>query len=926
MKKASIAILSLLLTSIGATAQSWIETAPEAKPYTRWWWLGSAVDSANLSYNLQEYARAGIGGVEITPIYGVQGNDANDIPYLSPKWMEALEHVVTKGRDAGIETNMSTGTGWPFGGPLVSIDDAAAKAIFQQYDVEVTKKGQTLNVACTDAKQKKFARLEKVMAYKAVKEGKAINRVVVDLTPDTDKATGDVSLGKLSKDNWHIVALYIGRTLQKVKRAAPGGEGYVIDHFNRGAVERYLHRFDTAFVNQYTEEYPHTFFNDSYEVYGADWTPLLLDEFAKRRGYCLGDHFPEFLLDNDKRTDASRRIISDYRETLGELLLENFTSQWTEWAHRQGSITRNQAHGSPANLIDIYAEVDIPECEGFGLSDFNIKGLRLDPGFTKKNDSDISMLKYASSGAHISGKQFTSSETFTWLTEHFRTSLSQCKPDLDLLFVSGVNHVFFHGSCYSPREAEWPGWRFYASVDMTPANSQWRDMPAFTKYIERCQSFLQWGEPDNDLLVYLPYYDMIYEQPDRLALFDIHSMERRAPKFIHTIQNIINNSYDVDYISDKYLERTTIKDGTLTTTGKNKYAGIIVPGVRFMPLSTLEKLAELADKGATIVFTEALPQSVPGYLNEAEQEQFEKIIASIKDKKGIFVAESTETGLTHFNARPEPMRKVHGLSCIRRSNPDGHHYFISNLQGKDVDAWVELGTAATKAAFYNPMNGAITEASIRRNGAKTEVLMQLASGESVILRTFTESMPADLADLQPHKYLTAQPSATINLDKGWNLYFKDSAPVSIDEEFNLGAPRPWTALGNKTLNTTMGTGAYYTIFNLKYDADATYILDLGDVRESAAVRVNGKECGTLFALPYRIDISDYVHQGENTLEVDVTNLPANRIAELDRQGIAWRKFKEINVVDLNYKKTTYAQWQTVPSGLNSDVNILVYKK
>ena len=175
--------LCLSLSFMGATAQSWIETSPEAKPYTRWWWLGSAVDSANLSYNLQEYARAGIGGVEITPIYGVQGNDKNDIPYLSPKWMEALEYVVTKGRAEGIETNMSTGTGWPFGGPLVSIDDAAAKAIFQQYDIEVTKKGQTLNVACADVKQQKFARLDKVMAYKLSKDG---NRTVIDLTPDTD--------------------------------------------------------------------------------------------------------------------------------------------------------------------------------------------------------------------------------------------------------------------------------------------------------------------------------------------------------------------------------------------------------------------------------------------------------------------------------------------------------------------------------------------------------------------------------------------------------------------------------------------------------------------------------------------------------------------------------------------------------------------
>ena len=155
--------------------------------------------------------------------------------------------------------------------------------------------------------------------------------------------------------------------------------------------------------------------------------------------------------------------------------------------------------------------MDIPECEGFGLSDFGIRGLRKD-SLTRPNDSDLSMLKYASSGAHIAGKPYTSSETFTWLTEHFRTSLSQCKPDIDLMFVSGVNHTFFHGTTYSPAEAAWPGWKFYATVDMSPTNSIWRDAPAFFQYISRCQSFLQMGQPDNDFLVYLPVYDMWQEQ------------------------------------------------------------------------------------------------------------------------------------------------------------------------------------------------------------------------------------------------------------------------------------------------------------------------------------------------------------------------------------------------------------------------------
>lgn len=403
--------------------------------------------------------------------------------------------------------------------------------------------------------------------------------------------------------------MFVGRTLQKVKRAAPGGEGFVMDHFSKSAVKCYLNKFDRAFARMNTL-IPHNFFNDSYEVYNADWTPNLLEEFAKRRGYKLENYLPEFLDEN--RPDITRRIVSDYRETLSDLLLENFTSQWTSWAHRHGSKTRNQAHGSPGNLIDLYACVDVPECEGFGLSDFNIVGLRKD-SLIRKNDSELSMLKYASSAAHITGKPLTSSETFTWLTEHFRTSLSQCKPDLDLFFVSGINHVFFHGSAYSPKNDPWPGWKFYASIDMSPTNTIWRDAPAFFKYITRSQSFLQLGKPDNDFLIYLPIYDMWYDAPGRLVQFAINDMGKRAPQFIKTIHTINSCGYDVDYISDKYICSTVCSDNMLKTIGGTKYKAIIIPSVRYIPRNVLDHLFELANQGATVIFTGNYPESEPGF-------------------------------------------------------------------------------------------------------------------------------------------------------------------------------------------------------------------------------------------------------------------------------------------------------------------------
>lgn len=945
-------IASLLVAgSQSIVGQQWIKTEPEARPYTRWWWLGSAVDEQNLTYNLTEYAKAGIGGVEITPIYGVQGNDKNDISYLSPKWMKMLQHVETVGSEVGVETNMATGTGWPFGGPLVPADEGAAKAIFKDYEV----KGGTdemLDISVFEPKQKGVAKLSCVMAYdlKETGEGDYLYKRTLDLTsqvvstPGASGTKNEINLKKLPKGDWRIVALYCGRTRQQVKRAAPGGEGLVIDHFDKKAVEHYLQRFDTAFVNQGVKP-PHTFFNDSYEVYGADWTPLLLEEFEKRRGYKLQNYFPDFMRVEAQQTDISRRIVSDYRQTMGELLYENFTSQWTEWAHKHGSITRNQAHGSPANLIDIYAEVDIPECEGFGLSDFGIKGLRSDTAYTRKNFSDISMLKYASSGAHISGKKYTSSETFTWLTEHFRTSLSQCKPDIDLMFLSGINHVFFHGSCYSPREAEWPGWRFYASVDMTPNNSIWRDLSAFTKYIERCQSFLQWGEPDNDFLVYLPYYDMIYEQPDRIVLFDIHSMDKRAPKFIKTIQHIVASGYDVDYISDKYIEKTRVNEGHLTTTGKNAYSAIVVPDVQFMPVETLKQILALAHEGAKVIFVASCPQAVPGYGNLKErQSEFDAVMKKLASEvktdfttcsvspygKGTIICSPNYTDGLAYAANKETMRNEQGLSCIRRSNADGYHYFISNLQGQDFDGYVTLSVGAKDAALYNPMTGEIGRADVTGGDKEAKVRLQLASGESVILRTFSASSADKIMQecgsgdaLPDYNYYTLDAKAAVAL-KGWTLNFIESAPKVEAAEFRMEQPKSWTELGDSVCNVTMGTGVYTTTFNVK-DVSVGYVLDLGDVRESARVRVNGKECGVLFAVPFRMDISKYLQKGDNTLEVEVTNLPANRIAKLDRDGVQWRKFKEINVVDLNYKKNTYAEWTPVASGLNSEVRLIPKK-
>ena len=888
MNKHLLTTLILASLSMTANAQLWPEVQQEAKAGARWWWLGSAVDKENLRWNMQEYANHGIGALEITPIYGVQGNEANNIPYLSDRWMEMLREVQKNGQELGIEVDMATGTGWPFGGPWVPLEESASRAVF----VDTTFTGNSIQCLNLQAPEKDapYCRLNKVMAYwrgepydvtAYMHDGKLtwspaeqLKAQIKTAANNTLKKALKLQLKEMETAQWRVIAVYCRFGVMKVKRAAPGGMGLVIDHFDKKAVSNYLQHIEDAFERTKTP-YPHTFFNDSYEVEAATWTPTLFGEFEKRRGYKLENYLRQLL-------SGDTKILSDYRETLGDLLLENFTQQWTAWAHKHGAITRNQAHGSPANLIDCYAAVDIPEIEGFGLSEFGIKGLRQDPGKTRKNDSDFSMLKYAPSAAHICGKPYTSSETFTWLTEHFRTSLSQLKPDIDLMFCAGVNHMFFHGTCYSPKNDPWPGWKFYASIDMSPTNSIWRAAPYIMQYVERCQSFLQMGQPDNDFLVFLPVRDMWQKNPQKLLMqFSIHAMGKLAPEFIQSILEIDRAGFDCDYISERLLMGVEYKDGMLQTAAGTRYKGLVIPGSGNMPESVKAHIDSLKAQGAYIIY-------------------------------------GTRAADLMAAAKPEAMKTECGLKAIRRKNATGYHYFIANLSPDDIEDKLPLAVSFKDAAWFNPLNGEIMPANISGDS----IAIRLRSGESMILQTYDEP----LADNQN---LTAQSQKSIIknqivLDGPWKLSFTEEAP-KVNQTFTLTKPQVWNTLDNDSAKVTMGTGVYTTHMKLsKKDLAGRWQIDLGDVRESARVYINGHFIDCAWCVPFVLDCKNALKAGDNEIRIEVTNLPANRIADYDRRGIKWRKMEEINVVDINYKRTTYDAWESVPSGLNSEVRLLQY--
>src|SRR6266850_4924316 len=699
----------------------WPSPTAENRPWTRWWWLGSAVDKTNLSRLLTEYQAAGLGGVEICPIYGAKGYEDRFIDFLSPRWMEMLAHTTAEAKHLGLGVDMTTGTGWPFGGPNVTPEIASSKLILKRYEPDA---GQQLQ---PDLPQ---GQLQCLIAISDQDKQ-------VDLT---DKVTNCHLDWIAPAGHWRLYAVVRSAPVQKVKRAAPGGEGNVLDPYSVTALNQYLARFDQAFKD-YHGEMPRSQFHDSFEYYGAQWTPDFLKEFQVRRGYDLRSQLPALF--DEGPEDTIKRVKSDYRETISDLHLA-YVQRWTEWCHAHGSISRNQAHGSPGNLVDIYAAADIPETEIFGSVE----------------EKHIPMNKFSSSAAHIAGRKFASSESFTWLTEHFQASLSNIKQAADYLFLSGVNHIFFHGIPYSPADAPWPGWQFYAAVNFGPQGGLWRDLPEFNAYVTRCQSFLQSGAPDNDILVYYPIYDVWNDTGELIR-------PNPAPKSLtNVVMTLWEKGYTFDYVSDRFLAKAECK-GHEIALGGNTYSCVLVPECQFMPETTLKHLVGLANAGATVLFQNHLPSDVPGFGNlEKRRAQFHNIQNGVNSGHGheplkeavlgngrLLVSTYLETLVHMSGGKREPAIRS-GLRFIRQKTAEGFLYFFANRSELPLDSYAPIATIIESAIVFDPrfenriglaelFHGRDVVPSERpaQFGKETgSIHLQLQPGESCIVRTFTNKV------------------------------------------------------------------------------------------------------------------------------------------------------------------------------------------
>jgi hypothetical protein len=832
--------------------------------------------------------------------------------------------------------DLANATGWPFGGPWVGPGDASKTIFKKKFKIQggnqldsllvyehpgLVRTANTTKRRAEDVPQnilgssllQEYALdqiqfpgklpLETVMAYGS--DNQSIN--LTNLVGLDGRLQWTAPAGQ-----WEVWALFRGLHGKMVERAAPGGEGYAIDHFSQGATERYLQYFTKAFQGRDLSRL-RGFFNDSYEVDDAsgqaNWTTGMFEQFRQIKGYDLRNHLPALFGEGDPLWQS--RVLFDYRSVIDSMILSQFTETWKRWGDGQGKILRNQSHGSPANTLDLYSVVDIPETEG----------------------TDWLRFKFATSSAHVAGKKLVSAEAATWLDEHFLSTWGDVKKALDLYFLAGVNHIVYHGTPYSSTDVAWPGWNFYAAVQFQPTNPQWSHFHQLNTYVTRIQSFLQRSKPAHQVLLYYPLHDR-YAQTGGPLLQHFDGMERN---FEHTdfeqlSRTLQKSGIGFDFISDRQLFQTHSHGGKLTTGGLS-YAMLVVPQIKVMDWSTWQRLTDLATSGSEIVFHRQLPTELPGLAGlEARQKKWNGLMASLSWRKQpwgkqaavgkgkIIVVDDWSAWSAFSGLRPGRFEQL-GLQAFEQELDSMPLAFVANRQENLMDVWVETSDRPGQVYLYNPMTGSVTLAQRAAGGGKFR--LQLQPHETIII-----SWETRVGKVKRHQYLDA-PVNIQPIEGEWTVHFEKGGPV-IPADLRLkGAPKYWTTIGDSTHQSFSGTATYTIRFDVG-QPEGLWQLDLGDVGATASVKLNGRDLGVSIGPKHLLELPSGLLKGQNMLEVQVANLMANRIAYMDRNNIPWKVFYNINMSAKRKENLLNGvfdarHWKPLLSGLNGPVRLMKYK-
>ncbi len=925
---ATVSVARAADSAATATLQKSFESPPmDARPLVRWHWYGPSVVKPELEKEMNLMKAGGFGGFEVQPTYPLaldgQYPGFKNFKFLSPEFFDMLGFTAAKAKDLGLRFDLTLGSGWPYGGPMFSHEEAV-QTIARLNPPLPVQTGQNSVTAPTPATGARPIVAAVLGPVKDAAPG-ASPYIALKVTGRTAQVPFD--LHGASQVTFFTVA---DPALLMVKRPALGAEGYIVDHYSAAAIKKFIDQIALPEINACGPNTPFSIFCDSLEIQAEGWTPNLLAEFQKRRGYDLTPFLPALF---DNNFPKGPEIRADYGKTVAEVFNDNFVKAFTQLAHDHNTRFRIQAYGTPPTTLMTYADADLDEGENHNWKSF-------------------SGTRWSSSANHLLGRPLSSSEAFTWLhSPVFMAAPIDIKAESNLQFLNGINLFLCHGWPYTAPGVEYPGWRFYAAAVFDDKNPWWIAMHDVNDYLARASYLLRQGTPANDVALYLPEEDAYTKfTPQNLAMATSNNGNGAILNGMvaNLIPTILEAGYNFDFVDDGLIALRGKVEYHALAFGDLKFKIIIVPNVTRIPLATLKTFEEFVKNGGIIIALDRIPDQAPGYLatdadNQAIKDLSERIFHSA-NYMGYIIPTSALGATLQAKLPPDvAFSKVQpDLGVVHRHTDGGEIYFLVNTSNRPISDKAIFRVAGLTTEWWDPTTGRVTpETNTQPYQGGTGVSFSLPpyGAQFLVFSNRPAQYPSSAIGAATRLQLM------LDLSKDWNVTFKNASPEPDPAPRRFAMLTDWTT--DASLKYFSGVATYEKNITLTDNQLASnlgrLLLDFGEgkvaqipggttgnpfhadfqppVADAAVVWVNGQRAGAVWCPPYRVDVTKLLKPGLNNIRIQVANRAVNYMADFAHHPLpdytalnATYPPKRFDAQDMN-------MIQVLPSGLLGTVQL-----
>lgn len=606
--------------------------------------------------------------------------------------------------------------------------------------------------------------------------------------------------------------------------------GLEVDKLDRSGIEAHWPHMPARFLSRPQAKDVLKFcVIDSYEAGGQNWTVDMFGKFRKLRGYDLKPYLPVLLGYVTGTTEESEKFLYDFQRTISDLFMTEYFGRFRELCHENGLTAVIEGYDGPYDPLEACLQADIP-CGEFWLGGTGASNARVDKTPT-----------WVASAAHIKGVGRVAAESFTTGAKEGRWQVTpaELRVEGDRAWLYGISQLVYHSYVSQPFENLKPGLSLAAhGTHLNRNTTWWPEGRCWSAYVARGQSLLQGGRNHAEVLVL--------------------SGEGNAYSCLEPPKGVVESGCNFDWVPAKKLKDLVVTDGKVGFPGLPPYEVLDLGCDRYLTEPTLQTVYQLILKGARV--RGLRPWDSP-MLNDF-MESWHALANAIWDG-GI---------LDQGKVRPFADSKG-ALKSRRRDFDDAVVYFLLNDRDVDFDGAVSLvSPKGAKAEVWTAEDGAMTPVAVRVDGEnRVSVKLSLKAHRSV----FVVLSPACGEPASSSRGEVRSVAGTVD---SWMVTFDGPGAVAGVQAFDR--LRSWSEHDNPAIRYFSGRARYVGNFIQPYSPvfrASRIALDLGRVCDLARVWVNQRPVGILWQEPFTADITEYVREGVNQLEIEVVNTWPNRM-------------------------------------------------